>query len=85
VADNAIRRGFLLLRIALVDAIQPLLQFRDLSFQFGDPAILLPVLLPPAVPDLLLELNGALEDPAVLGLHSRTLFPYAPILHTAPV
>ncbi len=67
------------------DTLKSLLQLRDPPLQSGDPAVLLPVLVPPAVPDLLLELHRALEDFPVLCLHPGALFSYAPLLHTAPV
>jgi hypothetical protein len=60
------------------------LEFGDAGLQLGDPLVLGPALLPPAVPDPLLELHRAIEDPPVVGLDPGALL-LDPPLHTPPV
>jgi hypothetical protein len=63
------------------------LQLGDAFFELGDAAALLPILLPPAVPDPTLELHRGLENLSVLGLDPGTLLPDPTlyVLHAPPV
>ena len=62
------------------------LEFGHERLELGDPLVLGPALLPPAVSDSLLELYRTLEDPPVLGLDPGALL-YAPVYvaHNPPV
>ncbi len=63
------------------------LEFGDERLELGDPCVLGPALLPPAVSDPLLELYRTREDPPVLGLDPGALLLYAPVYvaHNPPV
>ena len=80
---SAIRHGFLL--YVGSGRFQFSFQLCDARFEFGDPGVLLTILLTPAVPDLLFERDRVLEHLAVLGLDLDPLLSYAPldVLHAA--